>query len=140
MNMMKSIILKYLQEWSTIFLSFSPNHSQQSAALKTSKETSRYYWPTWNKCQWAYTIMNCPSCVGLVVGIICGQSSWSRVLIIETSYFADNVHMCPQFMHMNYLVNFTYFFKWLPLSYLIIGFPPYVHNHRTFIFHTDVHW
>ena len=56
------------------------------------------YWLIWQSCQWAYTIMNCPSCVviGIVVVIIvviCGQSSCPQV-------WSQKLHILHIYAHM----------------------------------------
>ena len=62
-----------------------------------------YFWLIWQSCQGAYTIMNCPWCV--IVVVVCGQSScpqvWSQKLHILHIY----AHMPLVYAHE--LVNTT---------------------------------
>ena len=57
-----------------------------------------------------YTIMNCPSCI-VIIGIILCQH-WHRLctppwhMVRHRNFiFGINIHICPPYMHIKYLMN-----------------------------------
>ena len=55
-----------------------PNIQPDTSNITKSNTSGRYYWFISYKCQRAYAIMNCPSCV-VIIDTVCGQSSWPQV-------------------------------------------------------------
>ena len=95
--------------WSQIRYYDGCYQKQQHLKIKQIKcIMSKTFWLIWQSCQWAYTIMNCLSCVIIgiiviiVVIIICGQSScpqvWSQNFIFCT-YMHIYAHMPLVYAH-----------------------------------------
>ena len=82
-----------------------------------------------------YTIIICLSCIGIGVGI-CAHLPWYRVRH-KNFIFGTNMHICPPYMHIKYLVILTCSFKWQPFWYFsLICYPAQKDSHRDFISHT----
>ena len=76
------------------------------------------YWPLWQKCQRAYAIMNCLSFV-IVIILCCHHPVSSQSVNSPPGYrfnqknfiYCTHLHICPLYMHIEYLVHMVYTFK-----------------------------
>ena len=93
----------------------------------------------------AYTIMLCPSWA-IIVGVVLHRC-WHRhchhlctppqhMVRHRNFIFGIHMHICPLYVHIEYLMILTCSFKWQPFWYFsLICYPAHVGSHRDFISH-----
>ena len=82
------------------------------------------FWLIWYSTKQAYVIMICPSCIVVIrhwrrlalasalASLASVHSPPSHRIQDRNFIFSMNMHMCPQYMHIKYLVILTCSFKW----------------------------